>query len=545
MNRLICYMKKNRSGMAVAGYFLLAAFLLLMLATRSSFLYICNDWDDTNSYFTMGKALMNGYVPYRDIFDQKGIWLYFFYGLAYLISNSTYTGVFILEIVEGALAMYAFYKIIGLYTQKSTALVLAPCVYTTMIASYAFYWGGSAEEMMFPILAYGLYMIVRYFKKDYPVGKTMSSQEIVLGGFLAGMIANIKFIDLGFYFAWMMCIFFAFLALKDWKGGFLACFKFLGGMALPFVPWFIYFAAHKSLYWWYYGTIYINVFVYSNLDGEGPSFFARIYDLAKNLYFLFEKDFCFFLFLVPGVLWYVFGKGKKWLERFTMIALCFFLYVGIYIGGMKLGYYAIPLAIFAVFGFAGIGVLFEKVCIKIRQSHEQPTGEKLNANINLQDNTYPEQRAAVGLHENHKKSKVIYSHIAGTVAILLCMVFIGCTSMNIPAMKVKEEDHFLFQFKKIVDQTENPTLLTYNCFDTGLGTICHAMPAGYWFQSQTIPGEEQIRYEQKEYMWAGIPDYIICQTEYPNSALENYQVVAEGSKENWGHTSVYCLLKKK
>ena len=133
--------------------------------------------------------------------------------------------------------MYAFYKIIGLYTQKSTALVLAPCVYTTMIASDAFYWGGSAEEMMFPILAYGLYMIVRYFKKDYPVGKTMSSQEIVLGGFLAGMIANIKFIDLGFYFAWMMCIFFAFLALKDWKSGFLACFKFLGGMALPFVPW--------------------------------------------------------------------------------------------------------------------------------------------------------------------------------------------------------------------------------------------------------------------------------------------------------------------
>lgn len=509
MNRLICYMKKNRSRMAVAGYFLLAAFLLLMLATRSSFLYICNDWDDTNSYFTMGKALMNGYVPYRDIFDQKGIWLYFFYGLAYLISNSTYAGVYVLEIVEGALAMYAFYKIIGLYTKKSTALVLAPCVYTTMIASYAFYWGGSAEEMMFPILAYGLYMIVRYFKEDYPVGKTMSTKELVLGGFLAGMIANIKFIDLGFYFAWMMCIFFAFLALKDWKGGFIACLKFLGGMAIPFIPWIIYFAVHKSLYWWYYGTIYINVFVYSDLGGEGPSLFARVYDLAKYLLSLFEKDFCFFIFLVPGVLWYVLGKGKKWLERFTMIALCFFLYVGIYFGGMKLGYYAIPLAIFAVFGFAGIGVLYEKVS------------------------------------EKNGISRVMYGHIAGLITILLCMIFIACTSMNIPAMKVKEEDHFLFQFKKIVDQTENPTLLTYNCFDTGLGTICHAMPAGYWFQSQTIDGEDQIRYEQKEYMWAGIPDYVICRDEYPNSALENYDVVAEGTKTDWGSTSVYYLLKKK
>ena len=37
MNRLICYMKKNRSGMAVAGYFLLAAFLLLMLAPDHPF----------------------------------------------------------------------------------------------------------------------------------------------------------------------------------------------------------------------------------------------------------------------------------------------------------------------------------------------------------------------------------------------------------------------------------------------------------------------------------------------------------------------------
>ena len=139
----------------------------------------------------------------------------------------------------------------------------------------------------------------------------------------------------------------------------------------------------------------------------------------------------------------------------------------------------------------------------------------------------------------------MYGHIAGLITILLCMIFIACTSMNIPAMKVKEEDHFLFQFKKIVDQTENPTLLTYNCFDTGLGTICHAMPAGYWFQSQTIDGEDQIRYEQKEYMWAGIPDYVICRDEYPNSALENYDVVAEGTKTDWGSTSVYYLLKKK
>ena len=57
--------------------FTISAALLLMLASRSSFLYIFNNWDDANSYFSVGKALFNGKMPYRDVFDQKGMYLYF------------------------------------------------------------------------------------------------------------------------------------------------------------------------------------------------------------------------------------------------------------------------------------------------------------------------------------------------------------------------------------------------------------------------------------------------------------------------------------
>lgn len=61
-----------------AAYLLASAFLLIMLASRSSFLYPCNNWNDANSYFSVGKALFNGKMPYRDVFDQKGMYLYFF-----------------------------------------------------------------------------------------------------------------------------------------------------------------------------------------------------------------------------------------------------------------------------------------------------------------------------------------------------------------------------------------------------------------------------------------------------------------------------------
>ena len=82
-------------------FFALAAFVFLGIASRSSFLYPFNNWDDANSYLTMGKSLFNGKVLYRDVFDQKGLYLYFLYGLAYLISHTTFAGVFILEILLG------------------------------------------------------------------------------------------------------------------------------------------------------------------------------------------------------------------------------------------------------------------------------------------------------------------------------------------------------------------------------------------------------------------------------------------------------------
>ena len=42
----------------------------MMICTRSSLLYVFNLWDDANSYFTVGKCIFRGFVPYRDLFDQ-------------------------------------------------------------------------------------------------------------------------------------------------------------------------------------------------------------------------------------------------------------------------------------------------------------------------------------------------------------------------------------------------------------------------------------------------------------------------------------------
>ena len=67
--------------------------VFLGICTRSSPLYPLNDWVDSNCFFTVGKAMMNGKVVYRDIYEQKGILLYLIHGLGYLISNTTFLSV--------------------------------------------------------------------------------------------------------------------------------------------------------------------------------------------------------------------------------------------------------------------------------------------------------------------------------------------------------------------------------------------------------------------------------------------------------------------
>lgn len=516
----------NSQNWICIGYVVFAAFFLLLFTTRSSFLYPCNDWNDANSYFSVGKAIFNGKVPYRDVFDQKGMYLYFFYGLAYLVSNTTFLGVFILEIILAVFDLFGIFKILMLYVKRSTALVLTPLVLAVTFSSESFYWGGSAEEVCLPFLIWGLYLSLHYFKKEYPE-KAMSARTLFIGGLLAGMVANIKFTVLGFFFAWMMCIAFAFLARKDCFGAVKACLIFLGGMLLPFLPWVIYFAWNRALYWWYWGYVHINVFVYSNLDGEGPGFTERIYTLAKLLYWVARKNLGYFIFVISGVLFILFGRNQKRLVRLNILALSFFLFLGIYVGGSELPYYALPLSVFAVLGFALIGRLWDKLYQRIYEN---------NAKTAKKENTH----RRLWKKEQLKK----YLLWMGCMLSLLAGVgYIYRVSMNIPFMSEKREDIFLYRFREIIEQVENPTLLNIGCLDAGLYTVCDIVPSCQWFQTQTLPIDDVLK-EQERYIREGQTTYVLARDEYPEVIWENYELVGE---EPWyleGREYIYYLFRK-
>ena len=67
---------KNKSQKYIILYCFLTTLITLLLTTKNSPLYAFNDWMDANAFFTVGKSMMHGLIPYKDIFEQKGPFLY-------------------------------------------------------------------------------------------------------------------------------------------------------------------------------------------------------------------------------------------------------------------------------------------------------------------------------------------------------------------------------------------------------------------------------------------------------------------------------------
>lgn len=524
---------KKKNIFAIVTCFV-SAFILLMICSRSSFLYPCNDWNDANSYFTMGKGMMNGQVIYRDLYDQKGPYLYFFYGLAYLFSHDTFAGVFLLEIAAVGTFLYFGYRTLCLYMKETVALVCVPVLATVMLASKSFYWGGAAEEFMLPLFGYSLYASLRYFKEDD--SEKPAFRMLLINGILAGVVMLVKYTMLGFYFAWMAMMVFAFLLKKDIKGCLKGCFVFLSGMGIAALPWLVYLGVNGALAAFYECYIYNNIFLYSNLTDADNGIAQRIYDLVKLLYWLILDNPWYFALIILGIGTLLLSRKSKWIERINILMLFGFLFLGIFVGGSVLPYYSIPLMTFTVLGMIPVGMLVQKVVAMFASKlaigkTELETAKKMDSEI-----------AKKKVPETAKQ--VIF---AGTLVLSLVTgsLFAYHTSMNSYFMEQPKEEYFLYKFKAVIDEEENPTLLNVGCLDAGLYTVAEVVPTCRFFQTNGI-GFETMFTEQERYIEKGLTDFVLVRNDWvPENIERKYEKVAEEPYEWGGNEFVYTLYKRK
>lgn len=245
---------------AVPLFFLLFSGGLLLVCSGASPLYCGHDWTDANTYLTMGRGLLQGAVPYRDLFDHKGPLLYLLYALGALLHPGGFYGVFLLQIFSLAGTLWAMYQTARLYAPEPLPALLAAATLPVFLLSAGVYYlpenldygGGSAEEFCLPFFAAALWLSASCWQRG-----RWSPGALAGVGALAGGVFQIKFSLALFFPGLMVPVFLSWLLCKEGErlaSGAGWCALGFGGSLLPYL---LYAAATRSLgdflraYFWF------------------------------------------------------------------------------------------------------------------------------------------------------------------------------------------------------------------------------------------------------------------------------------------------------
>lgn len=503
---------KKKKTVFIYCFCLLTATMILLFCSQNSPLYPMNDWVDVNAFFTVGKGMMNGLVPYKNLFEQKGPILYLIYGLGYLITNQSFLGVFIIECLLQSICLFYAYKIIKLFIDEKYAFLILPIMFTTICTCNSFAHGGSAEEICFPFFMISLYYFLNYLKN-----KEMNSKIIFINGFLAGIIFLIKYNLCGFWLSWMMFIFFDYMFQKKFKEGFKYCFIFLFGMGIPFLLFSIYFLINNGLKEFIYTYFFVNITKYrtnndysllQKLFSSIGIFINTIFNINNILLFILLIIFILFIILsIKNI------NNKIYLFLTFLISIIF-----TFIGGQNYSYYSLLLILFfTLLAWIQLFKTFDHFLPKIK---------------------------------NFKYSFLLI------IPVSISCIYFSYTRANYRTLLLTPKKELAqYMFRDIILKDKDTTLLNYGFLDLGVYFTTNQNPTIKHFEIQNLS------YELYPYNWDGqnicirdkCVNYVVMVSKLDQTALENsgqfivenYQIIAsKHQKEDYKDTNYYLLKRK-
>ncbi len=142
------------------GLFVFSFFLLAFLSPDSFLTHLCTLREDSAWLFTCGKAWMEGMTPYVDFADSKGPLLWLIYGIGYLLSPTSYIGVFWLSVLAYTVTFAAVWRTARLFVGwRESLAVLA--VMPMLMFCRMFREEVRAEDFCMPWVCIGIYCTCR------------------------------------------------------------------------------------------------------------------------------------------------------------------------------------------------------------------------------------------------------------------------------------------------------------------------------------------------------------------------------------------------
>lgn len=148
------------AALRVALLFLFSAFVLSWLSPDSFLMHEWGSRGDSSWFFTCGKAWMEGLTPYVDFTDSKGPLLWLVYGLAYLLTPTSYSGVLLMSVVALTVTLEFVWRTSRLFAGRRSALV-AVVLISVLSLLRPVHSETKAEDFCLPWIAVALYYTCR------------------------------------------------------------------------------------------------------------------------------------------------------------------------------------------------------------------------------------------------------------------------------------------------------------------------------------------------------------------------------------------------
>ena len=210
---------------------------------------------DSAQFLTIGKAWSLGKIPYIEMFDHKGPFIFWINMLGFLISNGQKYGVAVLQVVFFNFTILAFYCISqNFYKSRIYGIIVVLVTLLAMKNNYID--GNTVEEYCLPFISWSTYGIIRYWKQKN------DEMHDIRWAFLYGVTFGICFLTrITNVLPICMGIFFIFLQLlnkRQYRNLLLNIVAGLCGLSICILPFLIYFWQKNALYDCIYGTLLYN-----------------------------------------------------------------------------------------------------------------------------------------------------------------------------------------------------------------------------------------------------------------------------------------------
>ena len=427
----------------------------------------CEPITDSSVFIYIGQMMHRGFVPYVDMFDHKGLYLYFLEFLA--TTANSFAGIYFLELFSIFISLYFVYKIGNLFCNNNSFSLIATILIFVIFGEAVIAGENLCEGYALSCVSVSVYYFFKFLKNNEVLFK-----EFFIIGFLFTVVLFLKVNNVSPWVFFVPYTIVILLKSKNYKQLKIAVLAMIAGVATAFIPIAIYLTSTDS--WQSMWESYI-LFNFEYIENRGfvtaqvgkfltALFFIKIL-IIPNIFMIVavifnRKDKLFIINLLAYLftLFFIVISGRIYCH-YGMILLPFFAYPIVCVLGKlseKMSVLEIEKISFSnnIFGF---GLIIFAVCFLYGSVSISRLYPKENSAVNyLKTNTKPTDEVLVlgnfvkynVLSNRYSKQRLFFQGQTLIVNNKLCNDFKNGLANNPPdyvvfPKKLEESDFMQYQ----------------------------------------------------------------------------------------------------